>query len=59
MGSQLAEHIDIWACELAPALTYAMTATNAPLEEIAYLIDNTSKTRAVLKLIKVATPTKT
>ena len=52
MGSQLAEHIDgIWACELAPAPDAADPA-NAPLEEIAYLIDNTSKTRAVFEINK-------
>ena len=52
LGSALAESLDgVWACELAPDPT-AVDPRNAPLEEIAYLIDNTTKTRAIFEINK-------
>ncbi len=62
LGSKVAEYIDgVWACEFvegAPGPGYLEQKPNAPISEnreisdVAYSIDNTTKTRAIIEINK-------
>lgn len=62
LGSKIASHIDgVWACEFAedvPGPGYLdvdnpqMFETDTVISEVAYVIDNTSKTRAIFEINK-------